>query len=458
MGPTTTDRAPRAALEGTRARRTIHYLGSKLRLLEPIERAVADVAAPGGAVCDLFAGSGTVSLALASDWDVTSVDIQEYSRVLCSGLLHPPPKDQRLGDELCERAASGRLREELRAALGDLLAHEQAWLAAAKEGAVEGLCDQLEDGSLLALSGQDAMAPELRRAMVAAMTKLTEGGLDRGPETVITRHFGGRYFSWEQAIDLDALLTEIHALDPPARDHHLAAALAVASEVVNTVGKHFAQPIKPRDASGIPKRHLVRQTLRDRAWDVFDKFRAACASFSDWDPTGGSHRAVRADYREFLARDATPFAAVYADPPYTRDHYSRYYHVLETMALRDDPEVSTTKIRSNGVPRLSRGLYRLDRHQSPFCIPSKAQGAFQALFSGVAARRIPLVVSYSPYQATAGNRPRLLTLDELLDLARRSFGDVECTPVDGMAHNKLNLTERNVPVDGPAEVLIRCVP
>ena len=71
--------------------RTIHYLGSKLRLLDPIRRAVAAVAPVSQPVCDLFAGSGIVSLALASDWDVTSVDIQEYSRVLCNGLVNPPP-------------------------------------------------------------------------------------------------------------------------------------------------------------------------------------------------------------------------------------------------------------------------------------------------------------------------------------------------------------------------------
>ena len=35
---------------------------------------------------------------------------------------------------------------------------------------------------------------------------------------------------------------------------------------------------------------------------------------------------------------------VYADPPYTRDHYSRFYHVLETLALRDDPRFRLTRL------------------------------------------------------------------------------------------------------------------
>jgi len=227
---------------------------------------------------------------------------------------------------------------------------------------------------------------------------------------------------------------------------------------VNTVGKHFAQPIKLRDANGLPKKHLVKQTLRDRALDVFDLYRASCESLAALRPTRGRHRAIRSDYLAFLESDTTPFAALYADPPYTRDHYSRYYHVLETMALRDDPEVATTKIRSNGVPRLSRGLYRLQRHQSPFCIPTKASGAFEHLFGRVAERRTPLVLSYSPYQASAKNRRRLLTIDQLLGIAKRHFNKVELVPIDGMSHNKFNITERNVDVESHAEVLISCYP
>ncbi len=438
--------------------RTIHYLGSKLRLLDPIRRAVAAVAPVGQPVCDLFSGSGIVSLALASDWDVTSVDIQEYSRILCSGLVNPPKNASDEGFRLCDRASAGSLRSQLRYALRGLLALERHCVADAADGSADGLSDLLEHGSLLALNCRDRMPPRLRSEMNAALDTLNEQGLATGPETVVTRHFGGRYFSWEQAIDLDALLAQVHFLDAPFQDFYLAAALVVASDAVNTVGKHFAQPIKLRDAKGVPKRHLVKQTLRDRTLSIFDSYRACCDSLSTLRRPRGRHRAIRLDYLDFLKSDTTPFAAVYADPPYTRDHYSRYYHVLETMTLRDEPEVATTKIRSNGVPRLSRGIYRLERHQSSFCIPTKAPRAFEQLFVGVAKRRIPLILSYSPYEATARNRPRLLTIDQLLSIAKEHFNEVELVPVDGISHNKLNTTERNVDVECPAEVLISCRP
>lgn len=438
--------------------RTIHYLGSKLRVLHKIQRAVSAIAPSGQPVCDLFAGSGVVSLALASEWDVTSVDIQEYSRVLCNGLLHPPLNATTTAARLCEQTVNGTLRKRLRSALRDLLIHEKQCLADAADVAIEDLCDLLEHGSLLPHNGQADIPPALHTRFTAALSKLKEFGLSTGAETVVTRHFGGRYFSWQQAIDFDGLLAEVHRIEQPSRDFYVAAALVVASDVVNTVGKHFAQPIKLRDANGVPKTHLVRQTLRDRSLSVFDSYRAACDSLIKLGRTRGKHRAVRSDYLDFLKNDPTEFAAFYADPPYTRDHYSRYYHVLETMALRDDPEVATTKIRSNGMPRLSRGVYRLQRHQSPFCIPSKAAGAFSSLLSRVAMRATPLVLSYSPYQASAGNRPRLLTIEQLLKVAKQHFSEVEIVPVDGISHNKLNLTERNVSVQCPAEVLITCHP
>ena len=436
--------------------RTIHYLGSKLRLLDPIRRAVAAVAPEGQPVCDLFSGSGIVSLALASDWDVTSVDIQEYSRVLCNGIVNPPSNASEEGLRLCDRASKGSLRSQLRYGLRGVLAHERHCVADAADGTVDGLCDLLEQGSLPALNGRGDMPRQLRSEVSGALDNLDKQGLASGPETVVTRHFGGRYFSWEQAIDFDALLAQIHLMDGPSRDFHLAAALVVASDTVNTVGKHFAQPIKLRDAKGFPKRHLVKQTLRDRALSVFDRYRACCESLATLRRTRGDHRAIRSDYLAFLESDTTPFAVVYADPPYTRDHYSRYYHVLETMALRDEPEVATTKIRSNGVPRLSRGIYRMERHQSPFCIPTKAPWAFEHLFVRMAKRQTPLVLSYSPYQASARNRPRLLTIDQLLGIAERHFNEIELIPIGGMSHNKLNVADRNVNVEGHAEVLISC--
>ncbi len=88
---------------------------------------------------------------------------------------------------------------------------------------------------------------------------------------------------------------------------------------------------------------------------------------------------MKADYKEALINLSDDVRVVYADPPYTRDHYSRFYHGLETLSLRDFPTISKTKI--GGRERLSRGLYREQREQSDFCIRSKAPKAFEELLN-----------------------------------------------------------------------------
>ncbi len=439
--------------------RIVNYLGSKLRLLGPIKSAVGRVAPPGGAVCDLFAGSGAVSVALATDWTVTAADIQEYSRVLCSALLNPVSDTGRSQSELLTRASCSQLGRSLREALSDLVAYERACLRSSEAGDMEGLCDLMEHGSLLsAAAGGTASSERLGILMEDALARLRHRHLDEGAETVVTRHFGGTYFSWEQAIELDVLLAEVHAMDALSRDYFLAAVLAVASDAVNTIGKHFAQPVRPRSGDGRPKRHLVRKTVRDRSVDVIDAYRGWLHRLASLPRSSVRHESLRGDFRDVLADSRLRFDAVYADPPYTRDHYSRFYHVLETMCLHDEPDVSTTMIRADGEAKQSRGSYRADRHQSPFCIKSQAPGAFDDLCRGVRARSIPLVLSYSPFKAAAGNRPRLLTVDQLLDITRRHFAHVALETVGGVAHNKFNLASRNVDVDYDAEVLFICTP
>lgn len=439
--------------------RLISYLGSKLRVLEPILAAIDEVTPRGRVACDLFAGSGVVSLAASRHWAVTAIDIQEYSRVLCAALLNPLDEREALGELLMERARSGSLRLSLRETLKPLIDHERRSLRTAVSGSMGELADLLECGPLRTYEVRATPRGTLDLLMQAANAHLGQSDLGSGPDSVVTRYFGGVYYSWEQAIDLDALLREIHALDDgTARDYFLAALLAVASQAVNTVGKQFAQPIRPRDSRGSPKRHLLRQTLRDRSVSVFEAFGGWLSRMAALPRRSRRHRSIRADFRDALSDQELTMDVVYADPPYTRDHYSRFYHALETMALHDEPDVSTTSIRSVGTPRASRGIYRAARHQSPFSIKSQAPGAFNALFEAVRSRGVPLVLSYSPFSASGGNRPRLLTTEEITDLAGVHFRHVEVRDVMGLKHNKLNIVERNVDVDYIAEVLFVCLP
>lgn len=444
-------------LEASYSFRPIHYLGSKLRITRTILDAIGEVARPKGSACDLFAGSGTVALALSKDRTVTAVDIQEYSRVVCSAILKPVRGKKRPDAAgLVEAAHKSDLFEKLCRAVEPLVTYEKECIAAAHTGNPEPLCGFVEHASLLAYEDtpKEDLGRNLTEALRATAKELAKVGLARDARAILTRYYGGIYFSVAQAVELDALLDVVHAMPPEQRDYYLAIVLSTASEVVNTVGKQFAQPIRPRDSAGQPKRHLTQQIIRDRERDPGAAFRGWAKRYETIPEANEMHQAVRADYRDFLKTAPNKFSVVYADPPYTRDHYSRFYHVLETMCLRDNPAVSTMRLGDRDL--MSRGFYRLERHQSPFCIKSRAPAAFTELFEGVRRLRAPLVVSYSPFQASEGARPRLMTIEGIVELAKKSFDHVEVRSVGRYAHNKLNQADRNTRVFYDSEVLILC--
>lgn len=65
-------------------------------------------------------------------------------------------------------------------------------------------------------------------------------------------------------------------------------------------------------------------------------------------------------------------SVVYADPPYTKRQYAAYYHVLETIALGDSPEVSG-----------STGLRSWREKASAYCLKRTAPGALAGLVASL---------------------------------------------------------------------------
>jgi adenine-specific DNA-methyltransferase len=77
-----------------------------------------------------------------------------------------------------------------------------------------------------------------------------------------------------------------------------------------------------------------------------------------------------------------PSDVAYLDPPYTKRQYAAYYHVLETIALGDEPEVG-------GVT----GLRPWEDKSSPFCFKRKARNALLSLVEKLPSDR--LLISYN---------------------------------------------------------------
>ena len=427
--------------------RPIQYMGSKVRMLDSIREAVDSVDPARGRTVDLFSGSGVVAAELGRERPTVAVDVQEYARVLASALLRPARLSEEKVRSLADEAQALAERDWLQ----PLLDYERQANEAAEQGNPEALCEIVEDGSMVALElGEGPAEGPFEELLREGCGPAAKDGL------TLTRHYGGVFFGYAQALLLDCLISVARELPAEARDTGLASILGAASECVTSVGSHFAQPIRPRDRQQRPKPSVLRAAARRRQRDPVAIFSRLMESYAGLTASPFEAEAVRGDYRAFLEDEERPVSAIYADPPYTRDHYSRFYHVLETIALGDDPEVSTVSIGSRNV--LSRGLYRVERHQSPFCIRSQAPAAFAELFAGARRLGAPLVLSYSPYSSGTAARPepRLLTIEALVELASRHFDRVETRSAGRLSHSRFNASRLNGEIEAEAETLLVC--
>jgi adenine-specific DNA-methyltransferase len=193
-------------------------------------------------------------------------------------------------------------------------------------------------------------------------------------------YYAGGYFSLRQAIEIDAIRA---AIDKAAvgreRLWMLCAWLAAAATVINAPG-HTAQFLKPNDAEMMAR--MVR-TWRRSVWSIFQDrlLDVRPISSRQW------RRKNQVYSVEALALLEAPLlpqdtAVIYADPPYTRDQYSRYYHVYEALFRYDYPEIH------------GAGRSPLLGFKSAFSTKSLVLDSFRRLFRGVRQLGLPLILSY----------------------------------------------------------------
>lgn len=428
--------------------RTINYLGSKLRILDFIEDHVGRVIRSGDWVCDLFAGSGCVTFRLSRKFSVMSCDIQTYSHVIANALLRGFPVTEK--EIIVFMNDVQKVNQRLLECFTPLIEREERAIA---EGDLFVLAEIIEHGSI-EVSCLEPRTSSLSSQQRIVYDRLAASGLN-GVTSQISRYYGGVYFSYRQAVELDAMLEVMNRrIDPSHRDLFLAALLSTASDIAYTVGKHFAQPLKARDSGGEIKRCILNKAVRDKMADIRSVYLDWLRRYMAIPRTQHGFKVMQGDYMDCLRRMPSQIKTIYADPPYTRDHYSRFYHVLETMALRDNPSLSRTTI--HGSSHISNGIYRDDRHQSPFCIRSQAPEAFRNMFTFAAETGRSLLLSYSPYDETRKTHPRVVTMQQILSWAKDSFAHVEMVSPGAFKHNKLNSTSHLLEAADEAELLIVC--
>ena len=339
----------------------ITYMGTK-RALAPVVADVARHSQP-GVLFDAFAGMCSVGEAISDTRQIWTNDVQRFAFEVAQAVFtsrHPPLSPLTYGDIHFE---------EYR--------RKQGLLAGAFAVSLQNECGMLDEKSFKSFLIKS-------RRLKRSLAEETRNSRLRSPHLFSTI-YSGNYFGIAQAIEIDAIYASLSRQKKRRAinsDVYRWGIIALGRSLLKTANSpgHFAQPLKPKAETF--RRHIA---LRRRSiWSEWLESLAVMspAGHSSW---RNKNRAYNKDSLELLphfARTRAEISVIYADPPYTDDQYSRFYHILETLCLYDYPRVT-------GV-----GLYRPDRFQTSFSHVAKSVAALSSLIQSSAKTGADLILSY----------------------------------------------------------------
>lgn len=172
----------------------------------------------------------------------------------------------------------------------------------------------------------------------------------------IWNSYGGHYFSPSQALAIDYLIKYLPKKEPH-RSVCLASLIETASKCAASPG-HTAQPFQPKGKSA----EFILQSWNR---DIFSVCKESLEQFSKlYAKKKGSVIVKDAQDIKYKKGDL-----VIVDPPYSGVHYSRFYHVLETIA----------RGKCGPVTGIGRYPDPAERPQSKYSNTSQAKEALEKL-------------------------------------------------------------------------------
>ena len=342
------------------------YMGSKRAMLAGglghiLERSIQDAKR----FVDLFTGSGSVACFVGENFriPVVATDLQVYAAKLARAVIH---RD-------CEM---------------DFDCWGPQWIARAMLIA-EKAADCLPAAAIQNKLNMERIHYQAGRARHLCAKSASS----------FVRAYGGWYFSPWQALLLDSLR---QAIVPGAEweDVAIASVVQAASRCAASPG-HTAQPFKS-NTNAAP--FLLESWRKDVIAHVSVSASALCKRHA---LVVGE--AYTADANE-MALNLKEGDVAFVDPPYSSVHYSRFYHVLESLARGDVGDVS-------GAGRYPASE---DRPFSSYSVPTKAEGALSGLLDTIANAGATAVVTFPA--AKSSNR---LSGEQIKELASSRFDVVE---------------------------------
>lgn len=218
---------------------------------------------------------------------------------------------------------------------------------------------------------------------------------------LFTSLYACTYISLTQALEVDSLR---YAFDTLKKNKSISnekyewflISLGQALSKSSTSTGHFAQYLTLKN-SNYKKFILQRQKSIWQEWVIAIEAIAPINS-RQWRSKNLAFHQDANQLLKTLKNSPMKPSIIYADPPYTADQYSRYYHLYETLILYDYPDLS------------AKARYRTERFQSPFSLKSQVDSAMEKLISQTAELGSTFILSYPENGLIPNARSNILEL------------------------------------------------
>lgn len=384
------------------------YMGSKQYMLKNGLAELLNQEVPSAnRFIDPFAGSGAVAFYVAKNFPkkVILSDTQSYSAAIGGAVL-------------------GNLGEI------DIYPLKLKWIDPSKNSVAK---------SKKYLSIKDISNAADITSFVSAARKNCEQKSQIGP---VWNAYGGHYFSPEQALAIDYLLKNLPEEEQSKRIA-LAALIRSASKLASAPG-HTAQPLQPKLDGNVNKLILSawKRDIFDQVWNELEKLNSEVVQ-----KEGECHVL---DVNETIEKIVKKGDLVFLDPPYSGVQYSRFYHVLETIArgycgpvegvgrypaLSERPQSKFSNVGQSKLA-LEDMLYKLSEKQATVIFTFPAGKCSNGLsgkdirsvakkYFDIEDERHHVHGSFSTMGGNNKNRPHKIDSNELLLLLRPKFKSIK---------------------------------
>ncbi|MDR6154168.1 adenine-specific DNA-methyltransferase [Acidovorax delafieldii] len=316
--------------------RSANYMGSKAVLSSQLLDIVDATEAADTTMVDLMCGSGVMAAAFARQFPTIASDAQEFCRLL--GLVQGGGMTRARGEAVAQQVIDGarrrfnELSDEVRRSID---VETQLVNSELSVGDPESLFQQMRERLT---KWEKNNLGSLEAVSAAYRSGRLFGHL-----------YGGVFFGDRQAAELDCLRQSISDITEITEQRWaLGALVCAASACAYTYGGHFAQPKLDISDSG-KARGDIYEALKQRSLSITHEFFTRLTSLAlESENVEHAISVVAGPWEAAIpvvarATGNSP-VCVYIDPPYTRDEYSRYYHVLEAL-VRYQPQAVSGKGR-----------------------------------------------------------------------------------------------------------------